>query len=251
MSDKVEHVQTTVRPPDHETALAPQGAPQGVSNDFLVKLAKDPNITPEKLAQFIAIRNHEEDRQAKRTYNEAMAHFAADAPTITKDKHNKQYDSYYASIEALVTPTAPVLSKHGFSHRWEYPEGKEGQIGVSCILTHQDGHSERVTRFAPPDTSGAKNPIQQIKSTTTYLQIITFQAVTGLVAYGHLNDDGNAAGGDRITEEQQVHLALRLDGVNANMPVFLDSFGITELGQLTVKDYDRAIHMVEAKEARQ
>jgi hypothetical protein len=43
---------------------------------------------------------------------------------------------------------------------------------------------------SPPDTSGAKNPLQQIKSAITYLEGATFQAITGIVASDE-DDDGN------------------------------------------------------------
>ena len=224
--------------------------PSEISNDILVSLANNPDITPEKLQAFMDLRDREEDRRAKRAYTEAITAFSAEAPTIRKDKENSQYKSTYTSIEALVNPTVPVLAAHGLSHRWTFPEGPDGQIGVACTLTHRDGHSETVTRFAPPDTSGAKNPIQQIKSTTTYLEIITFQAVTGLVSAGHMDDDGNGSGGSLITPEQEEDLALRLAAIDGNLPAFLKVFKVGALAELTAKQYTRANAMVAAQEAK-
>jgi hypothetical protein len=77
--------------------------------------------------------------------------------------------------------------------RWDVEQGTS--IKVTCILSHAMGHSERVSLSGPPDESGAKNKLQQIKSTLTYLKGATFEAVTGVATIpGNLDDDGNAAG---------------------------------------------------------
>src|SRR5258708_10458648 len=55
-----------------------------------------------------------------------------------------------------------------------------GTIRVPCTLTHAQGHSESVSMSAQPDTSGSKNSIQAIGSTTSYLQRYTLFAATGL-----------------------------------------------------------------------
>ncbi len=71
------------------------------------------------------------------------------------------------------------LAAHGFSHRWDTKQA-DGRIEVSCILTHNLGHSESTTLEASPDSSGKKNAIQQVASTVTYLQRYTLLAACGL-----------------------------------------------------------------------
>ena len=53
------------------------------------------------------------------------------------------------------------------------------------------------------DANNAKNPLQQVKSTMTYLKIATFEAVTGIASRaGNQDDDGNGAGDKEKTEKE-------------------------------------------------
>jgi len=131
--------------------------------------------------------------QAKRAYIAAFAMFKKNMPDVVKDMLNKQYGSDYSSLANLVNTTNRVLGEYGLNARWS-PDQTDG-IKVTCILEHADGHREEVSMKGPPDTSGQKNPLQQIKSTMTYLEGATFQAITGVVARSAcIDDDGNGAG---------------------------------------------------------
>ena len=62
----------------------------------------------------------------------------------------------------------------------------------------------------PPDDSGKKNPLQQIKSTITYLEIATFEAVTGIAASDAGDDDGNGTARKGMPIEQYNEFAKRI-----------------------------------------
>lgn len=147
------------------------------------------------LEKFMDLKEREEKDQARKAFVKAIVAFKADPPEIYKDKENKQFKSKYSSISALVNSAIPKLSKYGLSHSWKIGEAN-GKPQVTCFLIHELGHQENAIMSAPPDVSGggSKNPIQQIKSTQTYLKIATFEAVTGLVSQeGSFDDDGNAS----------------------------------------------------------
>lgn len=130
---------------------------------------------------------------AKQSYVRAFAQFKKNMPDVVKDMLNKQYGSDYSSLANLVNTTNKVLGEFGLNARWDIDQ-KDGMKAV-CIMTHEDGHEERVVITGPLDTSGAKNPLQQIKSTLTYLEGATFQAITGVVARSaSADDDGNGSG---------------------------------------------------------
>lgn len=131
---------------------------------------------------------------AKRAYVAAFAKFKRNMPDVVKDMLNKQYGSDYSSLANLVNTTNKVLGEYDLNARWD-PDQSGGAIKVTCIMTHADGHSERVSLVGPPDNTGQKNALQQIKSTLTYLEGATFQAITGVVARSaSTDDDGNGAG---------------------------------------------------------
>ena len=217
----------------------------------LMQIAISKGMDLDKLEKMLELQVKWEERESKKAFIKAMASFKADPPAIYKDKINKQFGSKYSSIDALVNPAIPHLSKYGLSHSWDYGK-EETNPKVTCTITHELGHSESVTMSAPPDTSGggSKNPIQQIKSTQTYLKIATFEAVTGLVSQeGNLDDDGNAAGAQYIDEKQLSSLTDMINSKEADEVKFLKYMKIESLDKMSAKDFGKAMTALKAKKA--
>lgn len=168
--------------------------------ELLLQVA-DSGMDIEKLDRLLELQAKYDAMEAKKAYTKAMAEFKAMPLRITKDKDNKQYNSKYTTLGNLVNTTTPLMSKVGLSHKWIIDQSQ--QISVSCVVTHNLGHSETTTMSAPPDGSGSKNPIQQIKSTITYLKSATFESAMGLASSdANFDDDGNAAGLEFISPDQ-------------------------------------------------
>ena len=147
----------------------------------------------EQLHGLLDLQKDWEANEARKAFMQAKAAFKAETIVITKDKTNDQYGSGYTSIGNLVGIITPILSRHGLTADWDVDQ-TEG-IFVTCILSHAMGHSERTSIKVPPDNSGAKNPIQQIKSSVTYAKVITLENACGLASSdASLDDDGNGAG---------------------------------------------------------
>lgn len=147
----------------------------------------------EQLHGLLDLQKDWEANEARKAFMQAKAAFKTEAIVITKDKTNDQYGSGYTSIGNLVNTVTPILSRHGLTADWDVDQ-KEG-IFVTCILSHAMGHSERTSIKVPADNSGAKNPIQQIKSSITYAKVITLENACGLASSdANLDDDGNGAG---------------------------------------------------------
>lgn len=162
------------------------------------------------LKQLMDLEDRWRAAKAKRAYITAFATFKKNMPDVVKDMLNKQYGSDYSSLANLVNTTNRVLGEYGLNARWD-PDQSVG-IKVTCILSHIDGHSEQVSLSGPPDNSGQKNPLQQIKSTLTYLQGATFQAITGVVARSaSADDDGNGAGKKPEATEPEGYENWRAD----------------------------------------
>ena len=173
----------------------------------LVSQAVSNGAQVEQVDKLIELVKFNDQREALRAFNQAFTLAQADFPTIAKTK--KAHNSNYAPLDEIVKAMRPVLQKHGFSFRHSVSENTDKSVTVSCILAHQDGHSEAATLTGPSDSSGSKNAIQAIGSTVTYLRRYTFEAVTGLVTGGS-DDDGNAASDGGISAENLKELeALR------------------------------------------
>jgi len=190
-----------------EEALVPVSA----SPNAVVIMAMQRGYTPELIEKMMALQERNDANEARKAYYQAVADFKMNPPKIFKDKENSQFSradkkSMYVSLGNLVQTVNPALGQHGLSASWEINQA-EKLVKVSCKLSHRLGHSETVTMEAPPDVSGgnAKNPIQQIKSTITYLRAATFEAVTGLAATDDANtdDDGNGSGNGKMTPFEQ------------------------------------------------
>ena len=63
-----------------------------------------------------------------------------------------------------------------------FPVGQtpEGNVLVTCKITHESGYSEESSLNAPPDTGGKKGPTQAIGSTITRLSRYLALSMTGL-----------------------------------------------------------------------
>jgi len=175
--------------PQETTALAT--SPVDI---LLGAIQRTPNMDLVKLEKLMELAERWQAAQARRSYVAAFAKFKKNMPDVVKDLLNKQYGSDYSSLANLVNTTNRVLGEYDLNANWRPHQSADG-IRITCVVTHVDGHSEEVSLIGPPDTSGTKNPLQGIKSTLTYLEGATFQAITGVVARSACeDDDGNGAG---------------------------------------------------------
>lgn len=153
-------------------------------------------------------------QQAKEASVKAMAAFKENPPEIIKSKKagfdhkdGKGSTEYsYADLAIVASACNEGLSKHGLSASWKHSQENDS-ITVTCIITHELGHSESTSLTAKPDQSGKKNPIQALASTISYLEKYTLLAITGLAAKG-MDDDGNSAGAqaEAITDDQKANI---------------------------------------------
>lgn len=150
----------------------------------------------EKLQKLMDLRDRWEAAQARKSYVAAVAGFKSEPAKILKSKKvdipgGAKYS--HATLADVCDGVVANLSKYGLSHSYTLSQLENGWVEVTCIITHQDGHSERTTLRAPPDDSGKKNSIQQIASTVHYLERYTLVAALGLAAKD-MDDDGNGGG---------------------------------------------------------
>ena len=154
----------------------------------------------EVIERAMALYERREDRAALVEYNKALAAAKAEIPAIIKDrvaaydhKDGRGRTTYsYAELATICKAVDPALSRHGLYYRWRTENEPNKQILVTCIVYHTHGHSEENSLGGVADSSGFKNPIQQVQSTITYLQRGTLCAALGIAA--GRDDDAHAAG---------------------------------------------------------
>lgn len=155
---------------------------------------------PERLKQLMDLNDRWNADQARQAYNEAFAAFKSEAITVVR---NKSVDAgplqgkKYAELFSVVNAITPAMSKHGLSASWKLTKDEKDWIEVTCTLKHSKGHSESVFMGGPPDTGGAKSPVQARASTITFLERYTLKAVCGVAEEG---DDTNGGNGKQEVE---------------------------------------------------
>lgn len=175
---------------DMDRALAPVAPSANAGPLALLQSGVD----LDKVERLWAMQVAWEEREAEKAYNAAFAAFKDEAVTIIK---NRRVDNgplagkSYAELFSVVNAVTPALSKHGLSASWRLTKDDKDWIEVTCTLKHQLGHSEAVAMGGPPDTGGAKNPIQARASTISYLERYTLKAICGVAEQGEDDDGGH------------------------------------------------------------
>jgi hypothetical protein len=228
-----------------KAALVPNtGAPSD-----LIKTAIASNADLDKLEKLLTLQERWEANEARKAYHKAMAQFKADPPKIDKDKTvaygNTRYN--HASLANVTDKIGSALSKYGLSASWTTKQN--GAILVTCRITHVNGHSEETTLSAAADSSGAKNSIQAIGSTITYLERYTLLALTGLATYEQ-DDDGKVSESEFITEEQEVILQDNIVASGAALEKFLKYMKVESLAKITKVDYQKGIAILQEYKSR-
>jgi hypothetical protein len=226
-----------------EVALKGGGSPAE-----MIRMAVSGGADLEKLEKLLALQERWEANEAKKSYHLAMSEFKENPPKIEKDKRvnfGSGKASYsHASLANVVEKITKELSKYGLSASWKTQQN--GQIVVTCKITHVQGHSEETTLSAPSDTSGSKNAIQAIGSTITYLERYTLLAALGLATYDQ-DDDARAIEVDPIDEKQISAIRDYMMTVNADEGKFLAYLGVESLEKLPKAHYQKAIRALKTK----
>lgn len=97
------------------------------------------------------------------------------------------------------------------------------------------------------DKSGSKNPLQQLKSTDTYLRKALYSAITGISASNDdADDDGNSSSEIKYLSEDQV---VRIIGIikekQVDLKKFLAYMNAESIEKILGTDYQKAIKALE------
>jgi hypothetical protein len=244
-------IETVQAPP----APAPMGEVASIIQ-AIERAALDPRVDIDKMERLIQMQERILATRSRAAFMEAFARMQQDLPTIKerggiKDRAGN-VQSRYALWEDINEAIKPVLAKHGFSLSFR-TEQREGRIVVTGILGHQEGHREETTMELPHDSTGSKNAVQAIGSSTSYGKRYTAAALLNLTSRdgGEKDDDGRAAGGaETISDEQADELIDLIEAVCANRQKFLAYLGVESLNQILAKDFKRAVDALKAKGAK-
>ena len=235
-----------------ETAPAPASESAAIFS-MIERAARDPNVDIEKMERLMQMQERVMERSAKAAYAQALAEMQPELPVIQKRggirDRSGNVQSRYALWEDINDAIKPVLAKHGFAISFRVGR-EEGAITVTGVLSHRDGHSEETTIALPVDTSGSKNAVQAVGSSTSYGKRYTAQALLNLTSRdgGERDDDGRAAGApEPISQAQLDELRDLIDEVGADTPALCKYLQVNALRDIPAKEFGNVKALVNRK----
>ncbi|RVH21469.1 ERF family protein [Sinorhizobium meliloti] len=233
----------------HEQAPAPVPAvsESAAIIQVIERAAMNPNVDIDKMERLLQMQERIMERQAKASYMAALAEMQPDLPSVP-ERGQGHGNIKYALWEDINDLIKPVLGKHGFSLSFRTGQA-DGKIIVTGVLSHRDGHSEETTMHLPTDTSGSKNAVQAVGSSTSYGKRYVAQALLNLTSRGE-DDNGVASGGKVITAEQRQELQNLIEAAGGDVATFCEWAKIESLAALPASLFAKAKQALEAK-ARQ
>jgi len=224
------------------------------------RAAMNPDVDIDKMERLLQMQERIMERTAKAAYSEALAAMQAELPVITergrievREKVNGertgkvQQSTGYARWEDINEAIKPVMVLHGFALSFRTGMAGDGKITVTGVLSHCAGHSEETTITLPHDSTGSKNAVQAVGSSTSYGKRYTASALLNLTSRGE-DDDGNAAGaGQTINDEQLAKLTALAAEVSADIPKFCAYLKVASLETLPLSQFTRAMEALESK----
>ena len=165
------------------------------------RAARDPSVDIDKMERLLAMQERVQEGRAKQAFTEAKIAMRPELPEVTMKGHiiirDKQtnaitQDTPFARFEDIHDAVVPVLSRHGFDLKFRNGLSADGKVQVTTILTHIDGHEETTDFVLPHDSSGSKNSVQAVGSSTSYGKRYGTLAILNIKVAGE-DDDGEKA----------------------------------------------------------
>ncbi|MAL41423.1 ERF family protein [Thalassospira sp.] len=251
MTDKTEIVEAEGR----DVAVKEQMSPLSI-----IASAVERGMDATQLNALMDFQDRMDAKEAKKAFLAAMSEFKKNCPEIYKNKRvyyegkngGKATEYRHETLDHIVKTVAPAMAAQGLSHTWETEQLEGGMVKVTCIITHEAGHSTGTSLQSGRDDSGGKNNIQALGSAVKYLQRYTFLSATGLAAQ-ELDDDGHATS-DTDPGVSVAHHQMLLDkikevkeAVGFDEPAFLNAFKVGSTEEMTEFQFERAIALLNKK----
>lgn len=191
------------------TQPALPGLEQYTQPRSIIEYAIERSAGIDTIERLIALKEREDENQARRAFNVAFADFKAEAITLVRTKQvtdGPLKGKKHVELGEIVKVATPALAKHGLSISWKLTKDSPEWMEVTCVLRHIAGHSESVSMGGAPDTGPGRNAIQARGSAKTYLERYTATAILGLAPEDEDTDGVTPAQVIKMTEEQQAKL---------------------------------------------
>lgn len=228
---------------------------QDVFMSIIEKVVMNPDVDVHKMNAILDLQQKVMARQAELDFHNDMASLKAELNNnpIIKSRKNGQTKSTYADLDDVKSVIDPLLSKYGFYDKYEDDFPADGIVGTTCVIVHRNGHKEKNRVQFTLDNKGIagsvnKTTVHATASSLTYGQRISLCRALGVRISD--DDDGNLAGAQTITQEQEMWINEILHETNADVQRFLQYMGVQKVGNIPAAQFEKAKIMLEDKRSR-
>lgn len=226
-----------------QESLAPAVSETTAIISMIERAARDPSVDIDKMERLMLMQERAFERRAEVEYNAAFARMQPELPAV--EKNGKSNNGAYGLWEDIQGAIQPVIAKHGFSLSFK-PLVEADAVTVTAILRHEAGFKDTAEIRLPVDKSGSKNVVQAVGSSVSYGKRY---AACGLlnIRVANEDDDGKAAGGGFITEDQAVELREMIEAAEADETGLKTYFRIEHLKDMLASKFPDAKAMLQRK----
>jgi len=156
------------------------------SVEAMIYKAIEQKVDPDTMQKFLDMRRELKKEWAKEQFDLAMAKAQGEFPEIKKTTEGGKTKAgevayWYATIDQIVNPVKPILTKYGLSYtiKTEFPEGK---VKSTCIVRHIAGHSEESEMIIPiGNGTNIMSQAQNVAAASTFAKRYAFMNAFGIM----------------------------------------------------------------------
>jgi hypothetical protein len=243
-----------------EQAKPEESRDVAIQNDRLLeKVLESGNI--EVLERFIAMKNAQEERQARLAFEAAFAKMRAALPSIKKTKEVKrgggQHMYNYAPLEEIQKTCDPILQAHGFSYSWREEAIADGKRVWFDLFGY--GHTKSNCFDAPMlpalqsrDGGTIANVVQTARMTSSYAKRNSMVDGLGLIIEDEDTDGATIElDAELITALEKIKTATDLDTLMSVYKIAYTRYEKeTNMLKLVVGEYNLAKQAIARRPAK-
>lgn len=244
-------------PIESETLPAPIESESSSLMAVIERAARDPAVDVDKLERLLAMHDKIASQRARASYFAALAQMQSKLPIIEergqliiREKETKRIlqTTPYAKWEDINEVILPILGQHGFALSFRTGLAADGRLLVTGILSHAEGHSEETTMTLPHDSTGSKNAVQAIGSTTSYGKRYAAAALLNLNSRAPEDRDTDASSShEPISPAQVDQLQQLIVETGVDIQKFLDFMRVMRLEEIIQDEFERGRRALEQK----
>ena len=183
---------------------------------LIEKSLENPEITPEKLSQLLAVKKEWEADEARKSFSRAMSDFQAECPAILKGRDMGR-GILYAGKSDIEKTIKPILKQCGLSIMLTHNSIKDGVLTVEGQILHRDGHCSPIRGEVSIDSKMSVNDTQKVGSAISYAWRYIVCPAMGISLTDDTDDDGESAGSATIDDDQILDIEQYLGQLPAEI----------------------------------